>query len=81
MINGGIHVFSSRGDGLGLIETPRRPITVAFAGPEKRTLYVPAMGAVGPDGKAWATPEGIRNAAMTIYRLQMSAQGYLGRPK
>jgi gluconolactonase len=39
------------------------------------------MGAVGPDGKAWATPEGIRNTAMTIYRLAMVAQGFKGRPK
>jgi gluconolactonase len=39
------------------------------------------MGAVGPDGKAWATPEGIRNTAMTIYRLPMLAEGFKGRPK
>lgn len=77
----GVHVLAPNGDHLGLIPTPRRPITVAFSGPEKKTLYVPQMGAVGPDGKPWATPEGIRNTAMTIYTLEMIAQGFKGRPK
>jgi gluconolactonase len=77
----GVHVLSPRGEHLGLIPTPRRPITLAFAGPDKKTLYVPQMGAIGPDGKAWATPELIRNTAMTIYTLPMEAQGFKGRPK
>jgi gluconolactonase len=77
----GVHVLSPRGEHLGLIPTPRRAITLAFSGPDKKVLYVPQMGAVGPDGKAWATPDGIRNTAMTIYRLPMLAQGYKGRPK
>lgn len=79
--NGGIHVFAPEGDHLGHIPTPRRPITLAFSGREKRTLYVPTMGAVGPDGRPWTTPEGIRNVAMTIYTIEMSAQGFTGRPK
>lgn len=77
----GIHVLSEGGDYIGLIPTPRYPITVAFSGPNKKTLYAPMMGAVGPDGKAWETPEGIRNAAMTIYTLDMESQGFLGRAK
>ena len=79
--NRGVHVLSPRGEHLGLIPTPRRPITVAFAGPGKNLLYAPSSGAVGPDGKAWATPETIRNTAMTIYRLTMLSRGYEGRPK
>jgi gluconolactonase len=79
--NRGVHVLSARGEHLGLIPTPRRPITLAFSGPDKKMLYVPQMGAIGPDGKAWTTPEGIRNTAMTIYRLPMLAQGFNGRPK
>jgi gluconolactonase len=79
--NRGVHVLSPRGEHLGLIPTPRRPITLAFSGPDKRVLFAPSSGAVGPDGKAWATPELIRNTAMTIYRLQMLSQGYQGRPK
>lgn len=77
----GVHVLSPRGEHLGLIPTPRRPITLAFSGADKKSLYVPQMGAVGPDGKAWSTPEGIRNTAMTIYRLPMLAQGFKGRAK
>jgi gluconolactonase len=79
--NRGVHVLSPRGEHLGLIPTPRRPITVAFSGPNKRSLYAPSMGAVGPDGKAWTTPETIRNTAMTMYRLTTLSQGFAGRPK
>jgi gluconolactonase len=79
--NRGVHVLSPRGEHLGMIPTPRRPITVAFSGPEKRVLFAPSSGAVGPDGKAWTTPELIRNTAMTIYRLPMLSQGFEGRPK
>jgi gluconolactonase len=79
--NLGVHVLSPTGLHLGLIPTPRRPITLAFSGPGKRMLYVAQTGAVGPDGKPWQTPEGIRNTAMTIYRIPMAAQGFLGRPK
>jgi gluconolactonase len=79
--NRGVPGLSPRGEHLGLIPTPRRPITVAFSGPDKRWLYAPSMGAVGPDGKAWTTPETIRNTAMTIYRLTTLSQGFEGRPK
>jgi gluconolactonase len=79
--NAGVHVLSEEGDYLGVIPVPRRAITLAFSGPDKKTLYVPAMGVVGPDGNAWTTPEGIRNAAMTIYTLDMESQGFLGRAK
>jgi gluconolactonase len=77
----GIHVLAADGKYLGLIPTPRRPITLAFSGPSKRTLYVPMMGAIGPNGKEWATPEGVRNTAMTIYKISMVAEGFKGRPK
>jgi gluconolactonase len=76
----GIYVFDAQGSELGLIPVPRRAITLAFAGPERRTLYVGAMGAVTPEGKAWTTPEGVRNVAMTIYRVGMLASGPQNRP-
>jgi gluconolactonase len=79
--NKGVHVLSSKGEHLGLIPTPRRPITLAFSGPDKKTLFAPQSGAIGPDGKAWTTPEGIRNTAMTIYAIPMLSQGFQGRPK
>jgi len=79
--NLGVHVLSPDGKHLGMIPTPRRPITLAFSGPDKKTLFVPQMGAIGPDGKVWTTPEGVRNTAMTIYKISMQAEGYKGRPK
>jgi len=79
--NLGVHVLSPEGKHLGMIPTPRRPITLAFSGRDKKTLYVPQMGAIGPDGKAWTTPEGVRNTAMTIYKISMQAEGIKGRPK
>jgi gluconolactonase len=79
--NLGVHVLSPEGKHLGMIPTARRPITLAFSGPDKKTLFVPQLGAVGPDGKAWATPEGVRNTAMTIYKISMLAEGFKGRPK
>jgi gluconolactonase len=79
--NRGVHILSPQGQHLGMIPTPRRPITLAFSGPDKKTLYVPMMGAVGPDGKAWTTPEGVRNTAMTIYKIRMLSEGFKGRPK
>ena len=71
----GIYVFGEDGTELGVIPVPRRAITLAFAGPERRTLYVGAMGAVTPAGEAWTTPEGVRNVAMTIYKLDALATG------
>lgn len=77
----GVHVLDANGRYLGLIPTPRRPIAVAFAGPDKKVLYTVQTGAVGPDGKAWTTPKGVRNNAKTIYKLTTLAQGFKGRPK
>ena len=77
----GVYVFDKGGKELGVIPVPRRAITLAFAGPERRMLYVGAMGAVTPAGNAWTTPEGVRNVAMTIYRVNTLAAGLKGRPK
>jgi gluconolactonase len=77
----GVHVLAPDGTHLGLIPTPRRAITLAFAGPDKNWLYVPQIGAIGPDGQPYTTPEGIRNIAMSIYRIRLQARGLAGRPK
>jgi gluconolactonase len=53
----GIQVFDAGGQYLGTIKVPRQPANVAFAGPDKRTLYITAreglyrlkMLAQGPD--------------------------------
>jgi gluconolactonase len=77
----GIHVLGKDGKHIGLIPTPRVPISLTFSGPDKKTLYVCTMGAYGPDGKPWNVPQGVRNTAMTMYRIPMLAQGFKGRPK
>jgi gluconolactonase len=77
----GVQVFDESGNYLGLIQTPRSVISVAFSGPDKKTLYVVGSGALGPDGREFVTPEGVRNNAKTIYRIPMLAQGFKGRAK
>ena len=77
----GVQVLSPEGKYLGIIPTPRGAISVAFSGPDKKTLYVVGSGALGPDGKELRTPEGVRNNAKTIYRITMLAQGFQGRAK
>jgi gluconolactonase len=79
--NPGVQVFSPGGKSLGLIPTPRNSISVAFSGPGKKTLYAACLGALGPDGKEITTRPGIRNTAMTIYKIQMLAEGFTGRAK
>ncbi len=71
----GIYVFDKAGEELGVIPAPRRAITVAFAGPDGRTLYAGTLGAVTPDGENWTTPEGVRNVAATIYGVRTLARG------
>jgi len=68
-------VYSPAGAQLGVMPVPRRAITLSFAGPDRKTLYVGALGAVTPAGEAWAVPEGVRNIAMTIYRVDTEAAG------
>ena len=77
----GVQVVSADGKYLGLIPTPRSVISVAFSGKDKKMLYVVGAGALGPDGKEFHTPEGVRNNAKTIYRIPMLAQGFKGRVK
>ena len=61
----GVHVFAADGKHLGHIPSPRNLITVAFAGPEKRTLY-----AVAND-----------RTTVDVYAIPMVAQGFRGRAK
>lgn len=77
----GVQVFDGDGKNLGLIPTPRNAISVAFAGRDKKMLYVVGSGALGADGREFVTPEGVRNNAKTIYKLPMLAEGFKGRAK
>jgi len=77
----GIQVFSREGKHLGTIPLPRSASSCAFSGPNKKVLYAKGAGMVGPDGKEYRTPAGVRNNAKAIYRIDMIAQGFLGRAK
>ena len=57
----GVQVFSPQGQHLGTIPLSRAPQNLAFAGPDKKTLYVVGRGAA--------------------FKIQMLAQGFLGRAK
>src|SRR5215471_7858046 len=69
----GIQVFSPKGEHLGLIPIPRGTTTLAFAGPDKKTLYVIGRGNDGPGGNG--------QNARSMYKIAMIAQGFKGRPK
>ena len=65
--NGGVDVIGTDGKNLGLIPTPRGLISVAFSGPDRRTLY--AVSRDNAQNKDW------------IIAIQMIAQGPKGRGK
>jgi gluconolactonase len=71
----GIYVFDPAGKQLGIIPTPRRAITAAFSGPDRKTLYIGTLGANTPTGENWTTPQGVRNIAGTIYAVDTLAEG------
>ena len=77
--NPGVQVFDKTGNFLGVIPTPRGVISVAFAGPDKKTLYVVGSGAEDANGQP--IREGPQQTAATIYKLPMIAQGVKGRAK
>jgi gluconolactonase len=77
--NAGVQVFDRSGKYLGLIPTPRGVISVAFAGPDKKFLYVVGSGAEDANGRP--IREGPQQTAATVYRLPMVAQGVMGRAK
>ena len=57
----GIQVFSAQGQHLGTIPVSRTIQNLAFAGADRKTLYLMGSGA--------------------LYKVQMIAEGYKGRPK
>ena len=77
--NPGVHVFDKTAKYLGVIPTPRDVISVTFAGPDKKTLYIVGSGADDENGQP--IRQGPQQTAATIYKLQMIAQGLKGRAK
>ena len=74
-------VFSPQGKHLGNIPLPRAATSVAFSGPNKKVLYAKGAGMKLPDGSEYRTPEGVRNNAKAIYKIDMIAQGFMGRAR
>jgi len=77
--NPGVQVFDKTGKYLGVIPTPRGVISVAFAGADKKTLYIVGSGAEDANGQP--IREGPQQTAATIYKLPMLAEGVKGRAK
>jgi gluconolactonase len=71
--NIGIQVFDRHGQHLGTIPAPRQVTTLAFAGPDKKTLYFIGRGTDGAGGDG---PN-----ARSLYKVSMQAQGFKGRAK
>jgi gluconolactonase len=77
--NLGVQVFDRAGKYLGVIPTPRGVISVAFAGPDKKTLYIVGSGAEDENGQP--IRQGPQQTAATIYMLPVIAQGLKDRAK
>jgi gluconolactonase len=77
--NPGLQIFDKTGKYLGLIPTPRGVISVTFAGPGKKTLYIIGSGADDDNGQP--IRQGPQQTAATIYKLPVLAQGLKGRVK
>lgn len=77
----GVQVLDKSGKYLGVIPTPRQPITLAFAGPDKKLLYIGGMGSTSPGGEQVQFAPGVRATAMTVYKIQLQASGFKGRAK
>jgi gluconolactonase len=77
--NPGVQVFDKTGQYLGVIPTPRGVISVAFAGPDKKTLFVVGGGADDENGQPIRM--GPQQTAATIYKIPVLAQGLKDRAK
>jgi sugar lactone lactonase YvrE len=77
----GVQVLDKTGKYLGVIPTPRQPITLAFGGPDKKMLYIGGMGATSLGGNQVQFAPGVRATSMTVYKIPMQAQGFKGRAK
>ncbi len=75
----GVQVFDKSGKYLGVIPTPRGIISVAFAGPNKKTLYVIGSGADDENGQP--IRQGPQHTAATVYKLPVIAHGLKDRAK
>ena len=69
----GVQAYTPEGRHLGLIPAPRDVTSIAFAGPDKKTLYLIGRGHDGPGGG--------EADARSLYKVPMIAEGFKGRAK
>jgi gluconolactonase len=71
----GVQIYDKTGKYLGVIPTPTsgRPTGQAFAGPDRKTLYVVVQSTTDANGRPLA--------GRTVYRIPMLAQGLPNRSK
>ena len=67
----GVQVLDKTGKYLGVIPTPRQPITLAFGGTDKKLLYIGAMGATSLGGEQIQFAPGVRAVSMKIGRAHV----------
>ncbi len=77
----GIQVWSADAKHLGTIPAPRDTTTLCFSGPDRKAVYIMTGGMLAVNGTEFRTATDIRNNAKTMYKIQMMAEGYKGRPK
>ena len=69
----GIQVLTPQGQNLGTIPTPRNVTSIAFGGPDKKTMYFIGRGNDSPGGDG--------QLARSLYRVQLLAEGIKNRQK
>jgi len=74
-----VQVFDKTGKYLGVIPTPRGLISITFAGPDRKTLFVIGSGADDENGQP--IRQCPQQTAATIYKLPVIAQGLQGPAK
>jgi sugar lactone lactonase YvrE len=75
----GVHVFDRTGKHLGLIPAPRPLISLAFGGPDRKTLY--AVGSGADDANGQLVHEGPQQTAATVYKIPVQTAGIKERLK
>jgi sugar lactone lactonase YvrE len=76
----GVQVFGTDGSHLGTTPTPGPVVSVAFSGSGKKWLYAQGRRFVGPNGKEMTMPYGPVNDTKSIYKIEITSEGYEGRP-
>ena len=77
----GIQVFSPEGKYLGRFQLPAQSSAWRSPAPARRRCTPPASAPWMPAATRSGRPKGVRNTAMSVYKIQMLTQGFKGRAK